>query len=254
MKTIKGSLPGSSTDPSPEIKCWLPETGSTGTGLIIFPGGGYSGLAEHEGEGYASFFCKAGIACFVVKYRLSTDGYRHPAMLEDALAAIYSVRSHALEFGIAPGRIGVIGSSAGGHLAAHAMTAWQEYRSDISARPDFGVLCYPVITSSGPFAHSGSFAGLAGSNPPHELISSLSCEKRVTKETPPCFLWHTLEDTAVPPENSMLFAEALRRNGVSFELHIYPRGGHGLGLGAPYNWGGECVRWIKDTGHNSPLP
>jgi len=246
-KTVIGRLESGTTNPSPSIECWLPSGDPSGAAVVIFPGGGYGGLAPHEGEGYAKFFCSAGVAGFVVKYRLATNGYRHPAMLEDALAAISTVRSHASEFGVDPSKVGVMGSSAGGHLAAHSLIASQKYRSSIPLRPDFGILCYPVITSQGPFAHRGSMANLAGADASTGLLEELSCEKHVSAQTPPCFLWHTGEDTGVPLENSIMFANALRKNGIPFELHLYPKGAHGLGLGAPFDWGGACLRWLAET-------
>ncbi|MEI6218392.1 MAG: alpha/beta hydrolase, partial [bacterium] len=213
---------------------------------VRLPGGGYGGLAEHEGKGYAEFFVNAGIACFVVKYRLGTQGFRHPAMLEDALAAISTIRSSAAEFGVNPKKIGVMGSSAGGHLTAHALVAWNRYNSSESLRPDFGILCYPVIMSRGEFCHQGSMMNLLGENPAAELLDEVACEQHVTRETPPCFIWHTAADDGVPVENSMGFASALRRNGVSFELHVYAKGAHGLGLNAPFAWGSDCLRWIRE--------
>lgn len=213
---------------------------------MILPGGGYGDLAEHEGKGYAEYFSKAGIACFVVSYRLGSQGFRHPAMLEDALAAIYTIRSAAREYHVEPHHLGIMGSSAGGHLAAHTLVAWNQYKSDISLRPDFGILCYPVVTSQGPYAHTGSMLNLAGDSASPELLNELSCDKQVSAETPPCFLWHTGEDTGVPLENSILFASALRRHGVPFELHLYHKGEHGLGLGAPFDWAPECLRWMDE--------
>jgi acetyl esterase/lipase len=247
MKKILGALDCGTTAPSPEIDCFIPEDDPSGVGVVIFPGGGYGGLAEHEGAGYAEYLCGAGIACFVVKYRLGPQGHRHPAMLEDALAAVYTVRSQAAEFGVDPQKIGVMGSSAGGHLAAHTLVGWRQYASRVLLRPDFGILCYPVIVSQGQHAHKGSMLNLAGEDAPPQLLEALSCEKHVSAQTPPCFLWHTGEDAGVPLENSMMFAAALRANDVPFELHLYHKGGHGLGLGAPFDWGAECLRWIEET-------
>jgi len=247
MKTLSGELNSGSTSPSPSIECWIPENSHTGIGLVILPGGGYGDLAEHEGAGYAEFFCKSGIACFVVSYRLGTDGYRHPAMLEDALAAIYTLRANADELGLDPSRLGIMGSSAGGHLAAHALVGWNQYTSDISLRPAFGILCYPVITSQGPHVHASSMRNLAGEAPSPALLDVLACEKHVSTDTPPCFIWHTGEDGAVPAENSMMFASALRTHDVPFELHVYAKGCHGLGLRAPFTWGTDCLRWITET-------
>lgn len=247
MKVIKGTLDCGTTDPAPSIECWIPEENHTGIGLVILPGGGYSGLADHEGTGYAEHFSKAGIACFVVTYRLGPDGFRHPAMLEDALAAIYTIRTNAKEYAVNPDRIGIMGSSAGGHLAAHTLVSWDKYKSSISLRPDFGVLCYPVITSRGVHVNSGSIRNLTGEDTPEALLDEVSCEKHVTPETPPCFIWHTGEDACVPMENSMLFASELRRHGVAFELHLYEEGRHGLGLATTFQWEADCLRWIKET-------
>lgn len=247
MKTIRGTLESGTTGPSPEIECWIPDNNSRKVGIIIFPGGGYGGLADHEGEGYARHFSNEGIACFVVTYRLGSAGHRHPEMLEDALAAIGTVRRLADEFGIDPDKVGVMGSSAGGHLTAHSLVAWQKYESDVSLRPDFGILCYPVITSTGPYVNKGSIVSLLGEDPSSELLDEVSCEKHVSSDTPPCFLWHTGQDQAVPFENSTLFTSSLRECGVPFELHIYPTGRHGLGLGADFDWASPCIRWIEET-------
>jgi acetyl esterase/lipase len=214
-------------------------------GLVIFPGGSYGMLAEHEGRGYAEHFRAHGIACFVVHYRLGTAGHRHPAMLEDALFAIGSVRARAAELGLDPQRIGVMGSSAGGHLAAHALVAHEQHASAVSLRPDFGVLCYPVVTMQGPFAHAESRTNLLGDAPPAALLDALSCDRQVTAQTPPCFIWHTVADASVPVEHSLLFAAALRRHAVPFELHLYEEGAHGLGLETELPWGRDCLGWLQ---------
>jgi len=245
MKNIIGKLNCGTTNPAPSIDCYTPASDANGAAIIIFPGGGYNHLAQHEGHGYAERLTKSGYACFVVSYRLACQGHKHPAMIEDAMAAIYTVRSRAEEFNIDPRRIGVMGSSAGGHLAAHSLTKWSDFKSEISLRPDFGILCYPVITSEKPHRHDGSFRNLAGPDSSEEMFESLSCEKLVTPQTPPCFIWHTGEDGAVPMENSSLFAQALRRNKVPFELHLYNEGRHGLGLGAPFNWMDVCLRFLN---------
>jgi acetyl esterase/lipase len=245
MKTIIGRLPGGTTASAPKIECWVPQDIQNGIGLIIFPGGGYGSLAEHEGKGYAEYFSQRGVACFVVRYRLGSEGFQHPAMLEDAFAAISTVRGSASDFHLDPHKIGVMGSSAGGHLAAHSLVASRQYESEIPLRPDFGVLCYPVITSSGEFCHKGSIANLLGETPSPALLEEVSCEKRVTRDTPPCFIWHTAEDGGVPAENSMMFASALRRHGIPFELHVYAKGVHGLGLNASFPWAEDCLRWLK---------
>jgi len=243
-KFIKGNLPCGTTGSSPQIECWIPEKNPTGTGLVIFPGGGYEVLSDYEGNGYARHFSEAGIACFVVSYRMGSSGFRHPAMLEDALSAIYTIRSNATQFEIDPDRLGVMGSSAGGHLAASTLVLWGRYKSDIYLRPAFGVLCYPVITT-GPDSHSGSIRNLLGENPAPSLIELISCEKQVSTDTPPCFIWHTADDELVSVQNSLMFASALIRHKVPVELHIYPEGKHGLGLNTPFPWANELLRWLK---------
>jgi acetyl esterase/lipase len=245
-QTFTGSLESGTTNPSPTIEVYLPEAGKAiGIGLIILPGGGYEWLAPHEGAGYAEHFQKQGIACFVVSYRLGNQGFKHPAMLEDALAAIETIRKRAGEFGVDPTRIGLMGSSAGGHLTAHILTAYSSYASSVSLRPDFGVLCYPVITMRDRFTHQGSRNNLIGTERSVAVLNALSCEEQVKPETPPCFIWHTWEDTGVPVENALMFAAALRRNDVPFELHVYQKGGHGLGLNTDLPWAQDCLRWMK---------
>lgn len=242
---ITSSLPQARTNPAPLIECYLPPAAQRkALGLIIFPGGGYGMLAEHEGRGYADYFVQAGISCFVVSYRLGTQGFRHPAMLEDALAAIYTVRQRAAEWGLDPARIGIMGSSAGGHLTAHTLVAHSRYAADGALRPAFGILCYPVILMSGPNCHTGSRANLLGADLAAERLAEVSPEQQITAQTPPCFLWHTVEDAAVPVENSLSLAAALRAQGVPFELHIYPQGRHGLGLNTELPWARDCLRWL----------
>ncbi|MEI2727432.1 MAG: alpha/beta hydrolase [Verrucomicrobiota bacterium] len=231
---------------------------STGAAIVICPGGGYGGLAQHEGRSYALWFNEQGIAGFVLKYRLAPNGYHHPAMLQDAARAVRTVRARAEEWKIDPKRIGIIGSSAGGHLASTLVThfdAGQTNAADaierVSSRPDLGILCYPVI-SMGKVTHGGSKKNLLGENPSPELVKELSNELQVTRDTPPCFLFHTAEDTVVSVENALLFADALRQAGVPFALHIYERGRHGIGLGSqPYGsgeqhpWTHDCEFWLK---------
>ena len=247
VKTLHGELASAATRPSPLIECYpaakpLPAR----PGLVIFPGGGYGGLADYEGAGYAWYFAGHGISCFVVSYRLGTQGFRHPAMLEDALSAIAVIRGSAAELGIAPDRIGVMGSSAGGHLAAHAMVAHELYSAPVSLRPDFGVLCYPVISMAGELAHAGSRENLLGPSPEEALMEEVSCELLVSDTTPPCFLWHTREDSVVSFQNSVVFAARLHDFGIPFELHIYDRGPHGLGMDLSHPWAGTCARWITE--------
>ena len=218
--------------------------------VLILPGGGYGHLSAQEGEGFAGVFQLHGFHAYVLNYRLGCDGYRHPAMLEDAARAMRLVRSRAASDGFLADKIIVIGSSAGGHLAATLLTKWDEGRPDDkdpvereSSRPDLGVLCYPVITM-GLQTHTGSRDNLLGENPPQELVEDLSAEKHVRPTTPPCFVWHTWEDETVPVENALFFVQALRDAGVPFECHIYQDGGHGLGMKDGVPWTDDCLRWI----------
>ncbi|MBM3855635.1 MAG: alpha/beta hydrolase [Verrucomicrobia bacterium] len=230
----------------------------TGASILILPGGGYGSLAEHEGTGYAEFFAAQGLTAYVLKYRLGSNGYRHPVMLNDAARALRLLRAFARRDHLDLGKIGIIGSSAGGHLASTLLTHFDAGHANASdpieresSRPDFGILCYPVITF-GEFAHAGSRRNLLGDNPPADLVASLSNELQVTRTTPPCFIWHTVEDKGVPVENALLFASALRRAGVPFSLHVYEKGAHGLGLGRPDRpappWAPQLLHWFQERG------
>jgi acetyl esterase/lipase len=245
----------------PTLTMYLPDAvKATGATVIVCPGGGYGGLAAHEGEDYALYLNQQGIAAFVLKYRLGSHGYRHPIMLQDAQRAIRLVRSRAADWKLDPKRVGIMGSSAGGHLASTALTHFDAGKSDAtdpverqSSRPDLGILCYPVI-SLGEFTHQGSKDNLLGKAPGDDLVKSLSNELQVSKDTPPCFIWHTWEDSAVRVENALLFATALRNAGVPFDLHIYEKGRHGLGLTdkPPFNnvhpWAKDLVFWLTARG------
>ena len=229
--------------------------------MVICPGGGYWGLADHEGSHYAKFLNRYGITCFVLRYRLAQFGYHHPIIMGDASRAVRLVRSRAGEFGIDAHRVGIMGSSAGGHLASSVMTHFDNGNAQAedpvdreSSRPDLGVLCYAVITM-GEFTHQGSKQNLLGKDPDPKLVELMSNEKQVTKETPPAFVWHTWEDKAVPVENSLQFAAALQKNGVPFDLHIYQKGAHGIGLKSQppefenvHPWGLDLVYWLKERG------
>jgi acetyl esterase/lipase len=234
---------------------------ATGAAMVICPGGGYGALAPHEGRDYAMWLNEQGITGFVLKYRLGSAGYRHPVMLNDVSRAMRYVRANAEKWKLDPKRIGVMGSSAGGHLASTMLTHFDGGGANakdpidrVSSRPDLGILCYPVISME-TMTHGGSKRNLLGDNPAPELVQLLSNEKQVTSETPPCFLWHTVEDAAVKVENTLEFAAALRRHGVSFALHIYPQGRHGLGLGtgqwdpeSRHPWTTQCEFWLKEQG------
>jgi acetyl esterase/lipase len=252
---------GKSTNDIPTLTVYRPEpVKATGAAIVVCPGGGYGALANHEGPDYALFLNQQGITAFVLKYRLGSHGYRHPRMLEDAQRALRTVRARAAEWKVDANRVGIMGSSAGGHLVSTALTHFDAGKADASdpierqsCRPTIGILCYPVITM-GPNTHQGSKNNLLGKEPSAELLQLLSNEKQVTKDTPPCFIWHTWEDKAVKVENSLEFAAALQRNGVPFDLHVYQKGRHGIGLAdtAPFAnvhpWAKDLVFWLKDQG------
>jgi len=256
---------GAGTNDIPTLTPFFPAPDkATGAAFVICPGGGYGHLANHEGAVYAQWLNDHGVAAFVLKYRLGSAGYRHPAMLQDAARAVRTVRAKATEWKLDPKRIGLMGSSAGGHLTSTLLThfdAGDASATDAigqqSSRPDLGILCYPVITM-GRFTHKGSHNNLLGTNAPPELVRELSNELQVTSNTPPCFVWHTYDDRTVPVENALMFADALRQARVPFELHVYEKGPHGQGLGVrewpPKDpekmlpWVGECVRWLKERG------
>jgi acetyl esterase/lipase len=250
-KDVPGAL-GTAEKDIPTLTVYLPEEGkATGAAMVICPGGGYGGLAQHEGKDYAEWLATNGVAGFVLKYRLGPAGYRHPVMLQDAARAIRTVRARAAEWKVDPKRVGIMGSSAGGHLASTLLTHFDQGNSNAndpiekqSSRPDLGILCYPVITM-GDKTHQGSKKNLLGDHPSEELVKLLSNELQVTKETPPTFLFHTAEDQAVPVENSLMFASALAKNGVPFDLHVYEKGRHGIGLANGHPWTGECLKWLK---------
>ncbi len=230
-----------------------PAASPTGAAMVIFPGGGYQALAPHEGEAVALWLNGLGITGFVVKYRLAPK-HRHPDMLNDAARAVRTVRARAREWGVDTNRIGVMGFSAGGHLASTISTHFDagNAASDdpiewASSRPDLSVLAYPVI-SMDVQAHSGSRGNLLGENPPRELVEFLSSHKQVTTETPPTFLFHTADDGAVPVANALMYADALAAAGVAFELHVYEHGRHGVGLATDdpilSTWTRRCADWL----------
>lgn len=229
--------------------------------IIVCPGGGYGGLAlDHEGFQVAKWLNTLGVSAFVLNYRHNGDGYQNPAPLSDAQRALRLVRSRAKEWTIDPNSIGVLGFSAGGHLASslgtHFLTSAYEAGDEIdklSCRPDFMVLVYPVITMKPPFAHMGSRENLLGKNASEETAMSFCNHLRVTKETPPTFLIHAADDQGVPPENSMMFYEALRKAEVPAEMHIFLKGGHGFGMnkgiGPAEEWIVLCEKWMKQSGY-----
>jgi len=230
----------------------------TQTGILVFPGGGYGALAmDHEGVQVAAWLNNFGISAYLLKYRLGPQ-YHHPIELWDAQRAIRYVRAHAAEFGIRPDKIGIWGFSAGGHLASTAATHFTgtdkgaDPIDSQSARPDFAILSYPVISMLEPYVHLGSRRNLLGDKPDPALVQALSNELQVTSQTPPTFLFHTTEDQVVPVENSILFYLALRKAGVPVEMHIYQKGHHGVGLaqGDPIlrTWPDHLAAWLQIQG------
>ncbi len=239
----------------PTLQAYLPdEDAAAAPAVVICPGGGYGGLARHEGHDYALWLNRHGIAGFVLKYRLGSKGYRHPVMVNDAARAVRTVRARAEEWGVDAERVGIMGSSAGGHLASTLLTHFDDGDSSAadpverqSSRPDLGILCYPVI-SMGPWTHQGSRRNLLGNKPKSEDLWNLSNELQVTPETPPTFLWHTAKDRAVPVENSLHFAAALQKAGVPMDLHVYQNGRHGIGLANDHPWTKDLLFFLQERG------
>lgn len=240
-----------------------PLESATGAAVIVCPGGGYGRLAsDHEGRQVAQWLNSLGVSAFVLQYRLGPR-YRHPAPLNDAQRAIRLVRARAGEWGIDPARVGILGFSAGGHLAATAATHFDEGQAEASdpverqgSRPDFAVLAYPVISLFDPPAHAASRRNLLGEPADPALVEQLSNERQVTSRTPPTFLFHTADDASVPVSNSLLFFEALQANGVPGALHVFAHGKHGVGLAASdpelSAWPHLCAAWMRGLGLLKP--
>ncbi|NMO96825.1 alpha/beta hydrolase [Paenibacillus lemnae] len=260
MKLWEQHAPGSEFEEQdthqPYITPYVIDSDQTHAAVIVFPGGGYVNRAEHEGEPIALWLNSLGLSAFVVHYRVAP--VKHPYPLMDGMRAVRQVRYRAAEWNIDPEKIGVLGFSAGGHLAAtvctHAEPGWPDPDDPVehvSSRPDFAVLCYPVISFS-QHRHEGSMISLLGERPSEEMIKLMSGELQVTSETPPTFLWHTADDGAVPVENSLMYASALSAKGVPFELHVFPAGRHGLGLAhdEPHvaQWTHLCAGWLRTSG------
>jgi acetyl esterase/lipase len=251
---------GAEDGDKPTLTIWHPSADrSIGCAVVVCPGGGYGHLAvDHEGKQIAEWLNSLGVTAFMLKYRLAPR-YRHPAPLNDAQRAIRTVRARAEEFKIDPKRVGIMGFSAGGHLTSTAATHFDDGKADAqdaiekaSCRPDFAILCYPVISFTTAYTHAGSKENLLGKDADAKLVESLSNELQVTDRTPPTFLFHTGEDTGVPPENSILFYMALRKAKVPAELHIYEKGPHGVGLAQKdpilSTWSGRCADWLRGRG------
>ena len=245
----------------PDIAVYLPtKRSATGQAVVICPGGGYGMLAYNwEGSDVARMLNAKGIAAVVLKYRLPNSKSNitpHLSPLMDAQRAIRMTRHFAAKWNIDKNKVGIMGFSAGGHLASTAGTHFDAGKEDAtnsidsySSRPDFMILIYPVISMSKPIMHSGSRNNLIGRTPTEELAKNFSNELQVTKNTPPTFLVHSTDDKAVPVENSLLFYQALKDNNVTTEMHIYPYSGHGfaLGTGQGYleTWADRCIDWLK---------
>jgi acetyl esterase/lipase len=260
----QGQAPGALGDEDrdkPTLTMYMPRSvPATGiTAIVVCPGGGYGALAmNHEGREVANYLNALGLAAFVLKYRLGPR-YHHPIELGDAQRALRTVRARAAEWHLAPDRIGIMGFSAGGHLASTLSTHFDSGKADagdpidrVSCRPDFAVLGYPVISMTAPWTHQGSKRNLLGDNPSPELAQSLSGELQVTAQTPPTFIFHTNGDTGVPAENSIYYFLALRKASVQAEMHIFQRGPHGVGLGmddfALGEWPRLMANWLRVNG------
>jgi acetyl esterase/lipase len=238
----------------PRITTIPARTGAAGPrpAILVLPGGGYAHQADHEAEPVAEWLAALGIHAFVLRYRVAPD--RHPAPLEDAKEAMLFIRSGLHGLAVDPKRVGVLGFSAGGHLAATLSTAADSGNRDLdvdAAVPDLSVLCYPVVSLIHD-THQGSVENLLGELPPSNLLTALSAELNVTARTPPTFLWHTADDEAVPASNSLAYAKALIAAGVAAELHVFPEGRHGLGLATgepgPGQWTSLCASWLQRAG------
>ena len=259
---------GESAADKPSITVFRAEK-PNGTAVVVCPGGGYGFLADdHEGKQVAEYFNSLGITALVLKYRIvakDRPGPLHPAPLTDAQRAIRLVRHRAKDFKINPEKVGIMGFSAGGHLASSATVHFKDgglkkddLVENLSCRPDFCILTYPVISMEDGTTHGGSKKNLLGDKPDSKLVELMSNDKQVTKETPPVFIFHTSADTAVLPENAIRFYAACKKAGVPVELHIYEKGRHGVGLGRDEKWtGGEksvatwpdrLTDWLKHRG------
>ncbi|MEX2381694.1 MAG: alpha/beta hydrolase [Opitutales bacterium] len=263
MRLWTGEAPGASGEEErdiPRLMAYLPlPEKANGTAVVVCPGGGYGNLAmDHEGRQIGEWLSSIGVTAFVLQYRLPADGYRHPIPLMDAQRAIRLVRARAGEWGIDADRVGILGFSAGGHLASTVATHFEnpvstgEHRDevdDVASRPDFQILIYPVISMSDGITHWGSRNNLLGSEASQEDVTLLSSELQVTGETPPAFLVHADDDAAVVPENSIRYYLALREARVPAEMHIYRNGGHGFGIrpsaGPAAGWADACRRWME---------
>ena len=281
VKLWPGGIPGSKTDPSyieditvndgrvvrcervtsPDLTVCLPSAEkATGTAVLICPGGGYGMEAfDHEGNAIVIWLNDNGIAGIILKYRLPSDKImmdKSIGPLQDAQEAIRVIRRNASAWKINPSRVGVIGFSAGGHLASTLSTHYLEKVYDVSdstsARPDFSLLIYPVVSFDPAITHMGTRNNLIGTDPDEKQVSRFSNELQITAGTPPAFLVHSADDDAVPVINSILYFSGLQKNKIAAELHIFQKGGHGYGLapkgGTESSWPELCIKWLKAMG------
>ena len=244
----------------PTLTIFLPSPNkANGTAVIIYPGGGYWVIAaSHEGSDVAKRFTAMGVAAFVLKYRIPNDAWminREIGPLQDAQQAIKTVRDNAAKWNINPDRIGIMGFSAGGHLAAtagtHFIKSYIQNTTNTSLKPNFMILVYPVISFMPGIGHAGSAEQILGKNPSNEKLNEYSNERQVTAETPPCFLVHAADDDGVSSRNSLVFYDSLISKKVPAEIHIYQNGGHGFGMYMKNNkelWMDRCKGWMKMNG------
>lgn len=261
---IPHAKPDAGEEEIPRVDIY-PTAGSkkhNGAAVVVCPGGGYGSLAkDHEGHQIAQWYNERGVTAFVLTYRLGSQGYHFPVQLADVQRALRLARAGAEEFKIDPGRVGVMGFSAGGHLASMAATKFGDEAypatddtDKLSARPDFAALCYPVISLEKDITHGGSRKNLLGPDRADDDIwaERLSSDRNVAEDTPPVFLFHTAEDTAVPVENSLRFFSAMRKHGVPGEMHLFQKGVHGVGLfqGDPVlrHWSELLDLWLRNNG------
>lgn len=250
-KGAPGALDTSPKD-IPTLTPYLPAK-SSGAAMLLIPGGSYSGIYEGQAEPFALWLNEHGLTVFVLRYRLGSAGYRYPSQLQDAVEAMFHIRSHAEKWKIDPKRIGVMGFSAGGHLVSTLINRPEDGMIDgrdynISSRPDLAILCYPVISMITK-PHATSRKMLIGDSPAEKLVRQTSSELQVKPGLPPVFLWHTMEDKMVPVEHAQLYAAALHAHGVPHELHLYQHGDHGTGLiGTEHPWFADLLFWLGAKG------
>ena len=243
---------GDSAKDRPTLTPYLPAKAS-GAAMLLIPGGSYSGIYEGQAEPFAHWLNEQGLTIFVLRYRLGSAGYRYPAQLQDAIEAMFQIRGNAAKWKIDPHRVGVMGFSAGGHLASTLINRPEDgmipgSNRSISPRPDLAILCYPVISMITK-PHATSRKMLIGETPDEKLVRRTSSELQVKSGLPPVFLWHTMEDKMVPVEHAQLYAAALHQNNVPHELHLYQHGNHGTGLiGTQHPWFADLLFWLRTQG------